>query len=73
MAESKTISVVMCTCNGRNRHLAEQLDSIFGQTLRPTEIVVQDDCSTDGTTELLEEYAGKAPEGMAFRKQAATT
>ena len=67
MADMKTISVVMCTCNGKNRHLAEQLDSIFAQTLRPTEIVVQDDCSTDGTLELLEAYAQKAPEGMAFR------
>jgi glycosyltransferase involved in cell wall biosynthesis len=67
MAENKTISVVMCTCNGRNRHLAEQLDSIFAQTLLPTEIVVQDDCSTDDTLDLLEEYAQKAPTGMAFR------
>ncbi len=67
MAESKTVSVVMCTCNGRSRHLAEQLDSIFAQTLLPMEIVVQDDCSTDGTPELLEEYARKAPDGVAFR------
>lgn len=67
MAESKTISVVMCTYNGKNRHLAEQLDSIFAQTLLPNEIIIQDDCSDDGTPELLEEYARKAPAGVDFR------
>ncbi len=67
MAESKTISVVMCTYNGKDRHLAKQLDSIFTQTLLPKEIIVQDDCSSDGTPELLEEYARKAPVGVAFR------
>lgn len=67
MADKNTISVVMCTCNGKSRHLAEQIESIFAQTLRPMEIVVQDDCSTDGTLELLEAYAKKAPKGMAFR------
>ena len=67
MADKNTISVVMCTCNGKSRLLAEQIESIFAQTLRPMEIVVQDDCSTDGTLELLEAYAKKAPKGMAFR------
>lgn len=66
MADKNTISVVMCTCNGKSRHLAEQIESIFAQTLCPMEIVVQDDCSTDGTLELLEAYAKKAPKGMAF-------
>lgn len=67
MEKGKTISVVMCTYNGEQRHLAEQLDSIFAQTLLPMEIVVQDDCSTDGTVSLLNAYAAKAPEGVEFR------
>ena len=67
MADKNTISEVMCTCNGKSRHLAEQIESIFAQTLRPMEIVVQDDSSTDGTLELLKAYAKKAPKGMAFR------
>ena len=57
----------MCTYNGASRHLAEQLDSLFAQTLMPKEIIVQDDCSTDNTTELLNEYAAKAPEGVQMR------
>ena len=67
MKQDKTISVVMCTYNGASRHLREQLDSIFAQTLLPGEIVVQDDCSTDDTLQVLHEYADRAPEGVAMR------
>lgn len=54
-AKSK-ISVAMCTFNGE-RFLAEQLDSILNQTYQNIELVIVDDCSTDGTVELLEGYA----------------
>lgn len=67
MKQDKTISVIMCTYNGASRHLREQLDSIFAQTLLPGEIVVQDDCSTDDTMQVLHEYADRAPEGVAMR------
>ena len=60
------LSVVMCTYNGATRHLREQLDSIFAQTLLPDEIIVQDDCSTDNTMAVLTEYADRAPEGVDF-------
>ena len=67
MKQNKAVSVVMCTYNGASRHLREQLDSIFSQTVLPSEIVVQDDCSTDDTMAVLEEYAAKAPECVAMR------
>ena len=65
--QDKKVSVVMCTYNGASRHLREQLDSIFSQTVLPLEVVVQDDGSTDDTMTVLSEYAGKAPEGVAVR------
>lgn len=40
------------------------------QTWRPIEIVVVDDCSTDGTDELLQELASAHPEIRAFRHSA---
>lgn len=44
----KTVSVVMCTYNGE-KYLREQMDSILAQTYPIHEIIVCDDCSTDGT------------------------
>lgn len=54
------VSVAMATYNGE-RYLAEQLASITGQTLRPSELVVSDDGSTDATLEILETFARTAP------------
>ena len=50
----------MPTYNGV-RYLREQLDSIFAQTMLPDEVIIVDDCSTDGTVDLLEEYAKEHP------------
>jgi glycosyltransferase involved in cell wall biosynthesis len=49
------VSVAIATWNGE-RYLREQLDTIYGQTLRPFEVVVSDDASTDKTVEILKEY-----------------
>lgn len=49
------ISVVMATCNGE-RYLKAQIESILFQTLPPDEFWVCDDCSDDGTKEILEDY-----------------
>lgn len=46
------ISVALCTYNGA-AYLGEQLASIGAQTVRPDEIVVGDDGSTDDTSEML--------------------
>ena len=51
------ISIVMATHNGRV-HLEKQLQSLLAQTYLPQEIVISDDGSTDGTRELLSQYAG---------------
>lgn len=56
----KSISVVMCTYNGE-RFIREQLDSILQQTVPADEIIIQDDCSTDHTYDILLEYAQKYP------------
>lgn len=59
MSRRERISVVMAACNGE-RHLAPQLESIVGQTRAPDEIVIVDDCSTDGTVALAERYRSRA-------------
>lgn len=50
------VSIAMTTYNGV-RYVREQLDSLLAQTEPPAEIVICDDGSTDGTVELLQNYA----------------
>ena len=58
MTKGKTVAVVMCTYNG-GMFLREQLDSILRQTYPISEIIVQDDCSTDDTMDILRSYAAR--------------
>jgi len=46
------ISVVICTYNGE-KYLEEQLRSVMNQSYKNLEIIINDDCSTDNTLELV--------------------
>ena len=48
----------MCTYNG-TQYIREQLDSILKQTYPIYELIIQDDCSTDDTVEIVREYQNK--------------
>lgn len=50
------VSVAMTTYNGE-KCLKEQIDSILNQSYKNIELVICDDCSTDGTWGILQEYA----------------
>ena len=54
------VSIAMATYNG-GKYLREQLDSFLAQTRLPDELVITDDCSTDDTLAILEEFAASAP------------
>lgn len=56
----KLVSVVVCTYNGE-KFLKEQLDSIINQTYPLYEIIIRDDCSTDNTWNIIEEYRSIFP------------
>lgn len=49
------VSVVLATYNGA-RFIRQQLDSIRRQSRPPDEVVIIDDCSTDGTPAAVEEF-----------------
>jgi glycosyltransferase involved in cell wall biosynthesis len=53
-------SIAMATYNGA-KYLQQQLDSFVMQTHLPDELVVCDDCSTDGTIEMLDRFQKEAP------------
>jgi glycosyltransferase involved in cell wall biosynthesis len=57
------VSVAVATYNGE-RFLAEQLETIYGQTWPHLEVVVSDDASTDGTQDLLKRF--EREQGLRF-------
>lgn len=64
MLPSLPIRVLMATCNGA-QYLPEQLQSFLGQTYRNWDLVVGDDGSSDGTTDLVSEFCRAHPGRLA--------
>ncbi|OAQ38603.1 hypothetical protein A5893_14415 [Pedobacter psychrophilus] len=60
-------SVALCTYNG-SKYITKQLDSILNQTIVPDEIIICDDCSTDNTSAILDDYFLKYPEIVSVFK-----
>ena len=60
MNHKALVSIALCTYNG-GAYLREQLDSIVNQSYSPLELIAVDDCSTDNTLHILQEYAAKYP------------
>lgn len=64
------ISVVMASYNG-NKYIRRQLDSIlFAQELPVSELIIIDDCSTDSTIDILNEYVQLDSRIKLFRNYA---
>jgi len=51
------ISVIVPNYN-HEKFLTERLDSILGQTYPDIEVIILDDCSTDGSKKIIEQYRG---------------
>lgn len=63
------VSVIVPIYNTKD-YIGQCLDSILAQTLEEIEILAVDDGSTDGTTDILKEYAQKHPKKIkAFYKE----
>jgi len=58
----------MATYNGE-RYLAEQIDSLLAQTFSDFNLCIQDDVSTDGTWQILEDYQKRYPEKIKIIKR----
>ena len=55
IAENPIISIVVITYNS-SEFLVETLESIYKQTYKNIELIISDDCSTDNTIELCEQW-----------------
>jgi len=61
------ISIAMATYNGA-QYIQEQLQSFVGQTRKPDELIITDDCSTDQTEAIVREFAKTAPFTVRFNR-----
>ena len=52
------ISIILSSYNGE-KYIKEQLNSIANQTYKNFEIIIVDDCSTDSTLEIIQDYVDK--------------
>ncbi len=59
------VSVIVPNYNHKE-YLKERLDSIYNQTYKNFEVILLDDCSSDGSRELLAEYAEKHKDNTIF-------
>ncbi len=60
-ASEKPLVSVICFCKDRVSFMRRSMESVLNQTYENLEFVVQDGASTDGTLELLQEYARRDP------------
>ncbi|WP_428374967.1 glycosyltransferase family 2 protein [Lichenicoccus sp.] len=60
MAQAIETSVALATYNGE-KFLRPLLESLGAQSILPDEVVISDDCSTDGTVDIVREFASRAP------------
>jgi len=64
----KTLSVVVCNYN-HARFLPEALEAILGQSFRPLEVIVIDDCSTDDSVAVIETFMRMDPIVRLYRNE----
>ena len=66
--DQKLISVIMSVYNGE-KYLVQAIDSILNQTYQNFEFIIIDDCSTDNSFHILQEYAQKDSRIKIIKKE----
>ncbi len=59
------ITILMGTYNGE-KYIEEQIESILSQTEKKWRLVIQDDCSTDATPDIVKKYAENYKDKVTF-------
>ena len=54
----ETVDILLATYNGE-KYVIEQIESILHQTYKNIRLLISDDCSTDDTRQILEQYQKK--------------
>ena len=58
--EQELVSVIMPTFNA-SKYLADSIESVLNQTYKNLELLITDDCSSDETQNILEQFSQKDP------------
>lgn len=66
MQNRPKLSVLMPAYNAE-KYIAEAIDSILNQTFKDFEFIIIDDCSTDGTWRIIQEYAKRDNRIVVFK------
>lgn len=67
-ASSPRVSIGVPVYNGQ-KYIKFTLDSLIAQTYRDIEIIVTDNCSTDATPQILQDYAARDPRVRYIRNE----
>jgi len=59
MSNEKPRISVWITFHNQKKYIGEAVQSVVDQTLRPLEVLISDDCSTDGTQDILKDFESK--------------
>jgi glycosyltransferase involved in cell wall biosynthesis len=69
MVDNQPLVSVIIPCYNAERWIAEAIESCLQQTYKPTEIIIIDDGSTDGSLTVIKEYAERYPELIKWETQ----
>ncbi len=67
MSKKPEIDVLLATWNG-SRFVEVQLDSLFCQTFQNFRLIVRDDCSSDSTLQIVEQFRSRHSDRVLVRK-----
>ncbi|MDP4153987.1 MAG: glycosyltransferase [Bacillota bacterium] len=67
---NRTVSIIIPVCDGKE-YLHDMLGCVLNQSFYDYELIIIDDGSTDGSGELLDEFAVKHPQIKVFHQQRA--
>lgn len=71
MAKNDPQISIFILCYNFEAYIGRCLDSMLAQTLLPTQIVVFDDCSTDGSWDIIQDYQTRFPQLITAHRQPA--